>query len=293
MAMNLHSTCFICNSTDIRPLARYYEKHSLVKCHSCGLVFAHKIPTAEELNEHYKFYSYDKEAQLSEMTRMAYARLLDEFEPFRKTNRILDVGCGRGWFLEEAQKRGWEVFGTEFSEAAIERCTEKGIQMRRGALSSDQFERDFFDVITSIEVIEHIHTPLNDLTHIHAFLRKGGLFYCTTPNFNSIMRYYLKEKYNVIEYPEHLTYYTKKTLTGAIERFPFKRHKFRSTGISITRIKQSLAQEGSAPITHANDENMREAISKKWYLDVAKRTLNFLFTLTNTGLTLKAYYIKK
>lgn len=290
--MNLHQTCIICNSSEIHPLLRYYDKHSLVKCQSCKLVFAHKIPSAEELNEHYKNYSYEGNAVLSEMTRMAYSKLLDEFEKFRKTNRILDAGCGRGWFLEEAKKRGWEVYGTEFSDKAIEVCSAKGINMKHGALSAEMFEENYFDVITSFEVIEHINNPLTDLKEIHSFLRSGGLFYCTTPNFNSVMRYYLKEKYNVIEYPEHLTYYTKKTLTSAIERFPFRRHKFRSTGISITRIKQSLSKTGSS-VNHSNDENMREAISKKWYLDLAKRILNTLFTWTNTGLTLKAYYIKK
>lgn len=290
--MNLHNTCIVCHSPQIHPLPRYYEKHSLVKCESCKLVFAHKVPSLEELNEHYKFYSYAGEAQLSEMTKAAYSKLLDEFEKFRKTNRILDTGCGRGWFLEEAKKRGWEVYGTEFSEAAIEVCTKKGIQMKRGALSHDQFESNYFDVVTSIEVIEHINNPLTDLEVIHSFLRSGGLFYCTTPNFNSVMRYYLKEKYNVIEYPEHLTYYTKKTLTYTIEKFPFKRYKFLSTGISITRIKQSLSKP-DVQVNHSNDENMREAISKKWYLDVAKRVLNTFFTWTNTGLTLKAYYIKK
>lgn len=290
--MNLHRTCIICNSPHILPLSRYYDKHSLVKCGSCKLVFAQKIPSAEELSEHYKFYSYAGEAQLSDMTRRAYAKLLDEFEPFRKTNRILDTGCGRGWFLEEAKKRGWEVYGTEFSEAAIDVCTKKGIHMQQGALSPGQFEAGYFDVITSIEVIEHINNPLSDLKHIHSFLRSGGLFYCTTPNFNSVMRYYLKEKYNVIEYPEHLTYYTKKTLTFAIEKFPFQRHKFLSTGISITRIKQSLSKP-AVQVDHSNDETIREAISKKWYLEATKRVLNTCFTWTNTGLTLKAYYIKK
>lgn len=290
--MDLHKTCFVCQSSELRPLPGYYEKHSLVKCRSCKLVFAHKIPSTNELNEHYKNYSYEGDATLSEMTRAAYLKLLDEFEKFRKTNRILDAGCGRGWFLEEAKKRGWEVYGTEFSDKAIGVCSAKGINMKHGALSPDMFAENFFDVITSFEVIEHINSPLADLKAIHSFLRKDGLLYCTTPNFNSVMRYYLKEKYNVIEYPEHLTYYTKRTLKHTIEKFPFKRIKFLSTGISITRIKQSLGQNQPTS-AQSSDDNVREAISKKWYLDLAKRILNTIFTWTNTGLTLKAYYIKK
>jgi 16S rRNA G1207 methylase RsmC len=38
------------------------------------------------------------------MTKESYHLLLDEFEKFRSTNKILDIGCGRGWFLIEAKK---------------------------------------------------------------------------------------------------------------------------------------------------------------------------------------------
>lgn len=291
--MKIHSNCLICNSKELKPLKGYYDKHSLVKCKKCSFVFIEKIPSLEELNKHYSSYSYSSEGYLSPLTINSYNTLLDEFEKYRKTNRLLDVGCGRGWFLEEARKRGWEVYGTEYSDVAVELCEKKGINMKKGQLNPDSFALKEFDVITSFEVIEHINNPNEELNNIQTLLRKGGLFYCTTPNFNSLLRYYLKAEYNVIGYPEHLSYYTKRTLINVAERHHLKKIKFLSTGISITRIKTSKKTSTEKLISkESSDEKLRENINKKWYLGVAKNVINSALTLSKTGMSLKGYFVK-
>jgi 2-polyprenyl-3-methyl-5-hydroxy-6-metoxy-1,4-benzoquinol methylase len=253
-----------------------------------------KIPTLEELNKHYSSYSYSSEGYLSPLTIKSYNFLLDEFEKYRKSNRMLDVGCGRGWFLEEARKRGWEVYGTEYSEVAVELCEKKGINMKKGQLNPDLFDEMDFDVITSFEVIEHINNPNEELNNIQKLLRTGGLFYCTTPNFNSLLRYHLKADYNVICYPEHLSYYTKKTLVIAAKRHKFKKIKFLSTGFSITRLKVSKKTSTEKVVSkQSSDEKLRENINNKWYLGIAKNVINFGLTISNKGMSLKGYFIKK
>ena len=77
----------------------------------------------------------------------------------RKTNRILDVGCGHGFFLEIAKKRGWKVYGSDYADGCVDICTKKGIDMHRGTMTDDAFIPEMFDVITSFEVLEHINTP--------------------------------------------------------------------------------------------------------------------------------------
>ncbi len=291
--MKIHTKCLVCQSNRIKQMPKYYEEKGLVKCQKCGFVFMEKVPTVDELNDYYKTYSYASEQYLSPLTILSYNLLLDEFEKYRKTNKILDVGCGRGFFLKQARERGWEVYGTEYSEKAIEICTSENIIMKKGALSADAFDFKDFDVITSFEVLEHINNPHEELQQIYQLLRKGGLFYCTTPNFNSLLRYYLKTDYNVIVYPEHLSYYTKKTLNKVVKKNGFKNIKFLSTGISITRIKTSKKVSKEAMISEENsDEQLRVNISKKWYLKLAKRLVNNFLTLTNSGMTLKGYYVK-
>lgn len=291
---NKHKKCLICASEQLIKMDGYYEKHELVKCKSCGFVFMENIPTVEELNHHYSSYSYASEGYLSPLTVKSYNALLDEFEKFRQHNKILDVGCGRGWFLDEAKKRGWEVYGSEYSETAVKLCKGRGINMISGKLETDSYENESFDVITSFEVIEHINNPIEEIKNIRKFLRKGGLFYCTTPNFNATLRYYLKEDYNVISYPEHLSYYTKRTLNRLLKANDFRTVKFLSTGISLTRLKTSQKKSKEKFVAkESSDEKLRKQISQKWYLVVAKTLINKILTYSNTGMTLKGYYVKK
>ena len=291
--MENHKRCFVCGSEELKKLKGYYEKHQLVKCKTCSFVLNEKIPSLEVLAAHYGQYSYGSAGYLSPITIKSYNILLDEFEKYRQSGRILDVGCGRGWFLIEARKRGWEVYGTEYSEKAVELCENSGIQMKKGALNPNDFDTKDFDVVTSFEVIEHINNPNEDMSNIHKLLRKGGLFYCTTPNFNSIMRYYLKDSYNVIDYPEHLSYYTKKTLTKVMEKHNFRKVKFLSTGISITRIKKSKKKSDEKFVSKtSSDEKLRENIDSKRSLQLVKSIVNKTLTWTNSGMTLKGYFEK-
>lgn len=285
--------CLICDSYSIKPLVGYYSKHRLLKCHNCGFVFMEQIPTSKELEEYYRNYTYDYEGFLSPITIKSYNHLLDEFEVFRQTNQILDVGCGKGWFLMEAKKRNWKVFGTEHSKTAMKQCAEKGINMELGELNPENYECSNFDIITSFEVIEHINNPIQVVKSISKLLRNGGLFYCTTPNFNSLMRYYLRTEYDVISYPEHLSYYTKTTLTKLLENNSFKSSKVLSTGLSISRIKTSKKISTETIIAkNSSDEVIRRNIDKYRYLKFLKVIINKMLNWTSTGMTLKGYYIK-
>lgn len=292
--MKKHKICFLCNSENLKQLNGYYEKHSLIKCKNCGFIFMEKIPSPQELEEYYANYSYNTEEIIPPTTIKSYNVLLNEFEKYRQTNKILDVGCGRGWFLLEAKKRGWKVYGSEYSQTAVKLCLQSSIEMKEGELDLSFFKEESFDVITSFEVIEHINNPHKELNLIYNLLRSGGIFYCTTPNFNSLMRYYLKNKYNIIEYPEHLSYYTKSTLNKVVKQNGFLPIKFLSTGISISRINASKKLPDKINISnHSSDEALRIKIEKKWHLNILKKIVNTLFTITNMGLTLKGYYIKK
>ncbi len=113
MNVNKHKKCILCGSKEFSLLSGY-EEHSLVKCRSCQFVFIDKIPTEQELHEHYKEYAYGTENYFSPITIKKYNLLLDEFEKYRKTNKLLDVGCGVGFFLTIAKERGWDVYGTEY-----------------------------------------------------------------------------------------------------------------------------------------------------------------------------------
>lgn len=280
-----HQRCLLCQSLNPKPLGGYEAAH-LVRCGECRFVFSSAIPTAEELTEHYEQYGRDD--YLSPVTVKRYHELLDRFEPARKNNRILDVGCGIGLFLGVAQARGWKVYGTEFSDRAVEICARKGIVMHRGSLDSANYQADFFDVITSIEMIEHINNPVEDLSNVAAILRPGGLLYITTPNFNSLSRFFLKGGWNIIGYPGHLSYYTPETITALLRRCGFERAELRTTGISLTRLKTSLKISGERVISPvSDDEKVRVVLERNYILRTVKHLLNYVLTVSGSGDTIK------
>ena len=281
----------VCKGVNLKPLAGF-EKHHLTKCSSCGFVFCKPIPTQDELNEVYE--GYGRNDYLSDLTIQAYERVLDSFEPYRKTNKLIDVGCGIGYFLEVAKRRGWEVYGTEFTEEAVKICEEKGAKMELGVLNPSNYESESFDVVCSFEVIEHINNPLEELSSFNQILRKGGLVYCTTPNFNAVERFQLGAEWNVLTYPEHLSYYTPKTLTRVFKETGFNTKKVLATGVSVTRIKKSKGTSNQAIVSAtSDDEKLRNQIAGNPLLGIAKDIINWKLTLFGVGNSLKGWFVKR
>ena len=283
-------TCLICGAGVLHPL-KGYESNYLVECEGCGFVFCQRKPTTEELKAHYDLYP--RANAISEITLKRYDELLDTFEPFRKTNNLIDVGCGDGYFLEAAKRRNWNVFGTEFTQEAIEVCRKKGIQMTESPLDSGHYPRDFFDVVTSFEVVEHINNPHQELAVFNSILRKHGVVYVTTPNFNSISRNILKSKWNIIEYPEHLSYYTSRTLRMLFRQHNFSCVQIKTTGISINRLKAGAVLEGPGSSTVNSDEQLRQRTEEKTIFKFLKVSINQVLNITRKGDTIKALFRKQ
>ena len=287
-----HTECPVSGTGKLKPL-KGYERHYLVRSYPVGFVFCSRIPTQEELIKHYE--GYGRQDYLSPVTVKRYHELLDEFEKYKKTGKILDVGCEIGLFLIEAKKRGWEVYGTEFTDKAIEICEENGIRMKQGKLNPGWFQEGTFDIITSFEVIEHINNPVEEVRNINRMLRTGGLFYFTTPNFNALERYFLKANYNIIAYPEHLSYYTKRTINYLLKNNGFGKKKLKTTGISLTRIKTSLNPDSKESIVSeiSTDEKLRVSLEKNKLSVFFKSVINGALDFFAIGSSLKGWYIKK
>lgn len=285
-----HAICIVCSNKQLKPL-NSYKRAFLVKCAGCGMVFSQKIPSNEELTKIYT--NYPRFTSLPPLTVKRYNELLDKMEPFRRTNNLLDLGCSNGLFLECAKQRGWNVFGTEYAQESIDYCADRNIKVFKSDQMPDDFFKLSFDVVTSFEVIEHINNPNEDMALVNKVLRKGGAFYFTTPNFNSISRIILKEKWNVIDYPEHLSYYTPSSIHFFLNANGYKKNFLITTGISFTRFSQSMNSESVSKSIPVNDEALRNKIEHNAFLMFAKSTINFILNLFKVGDSLKGFYVKQ
>lgn len=289
--VNTHKSCLVCGSFLLRELSEYLDG-KMCSCMNCGFVFAKPIPTEQELIAHYE--GYDRNDYLSPITVKRYHEILDMLEPFRKTNKLIDVGCGIGLFAEVAVERGWEVYGTEFTEEAISICKEKGIVMNQGVLDVNNYELGQFDVVTSFEVIEHVNNPVEEIQSFKKLLRPNGALYLTTPNFNSISRFLNGPKWSVICYPEHLCYYTPKTIHKLLANQKFGKKWITTTGVSITRFKKAAHGIETKYIDKdTDDEKLRGKMETIWYWKFIKVFVNGCLSFFGIGDAMKLLYIKK
>lgn len=287
-----HDKCLVCGSANLRQ-KKDYLNGDMVQCGACSFVFAQSIPTTEELIKHYE--GYGRNDYLSPITIKRYHEILDTFEPYKKTGNLIDVGCGIGYFAEVAKERGWKVYGTEYTDEAMEICRNKDLIMHQGKLDPSNYPDGHFDVATSFEVIEHINNPIEEIENFKKILRKGGVAYITTPNFNSLSRLLSGPNWTVIGYPEHLSYYTPKTLNRLLSKGGFRKSKVETTGFSITKHKISQKKITDAKYIEANsdDEKLRGKMETIWYWKALKSLVNGTLTTLGVGDAMKAFYVKE
>lgn len=95
--------------------------------------------------------------------------------------RILDAGCGTGNFLTKLQCQG-KVFGTDYSSAALEFCLKRHrVPVFAGDLNYCAVQKDSLDVVTALEVIEHIEDDQAALAEFYRVLKPGGIGLVTVP----------------------------------------------------------------------------------------------------------------
>jgi SAM-dependent methyltransferase len=290
--MDRFKNCLICDSLEIVPI-KGYEKDYLCACEKCKFVFAAKIPTYDELLKEYA--KYGRSNSISPITISRFSDLLKSFEKYKINNNIIDIGAGDGHFIGLAKKNGWNAYATEFDDASVQLCKEKEVIVHKGKLNTENYSENYFDVIYSSEVIEHINNPLEEINNFRKILRTGGLVYVTTPNYNSISHKILKNKWNVFNYPEHLCYYTPKTLEKLFVDNGFKKVSIETTGFSPARYFKSTKldpNEVSNTSQNSTDELLREKMETKWMWKVIKITINALLNFTKMGDAMKGVFVK-
>jgi SAM-dependent methyltransferase len=121
--------------------------------------------------------------------------------------RWLDYGCGLGGLVRYGRERGIDISGFDEGYAA-ERMREEGIP----ALSPPELDESAgtFDVVTAIEVVEHLVDPVSTLDQIGTCLRPGGLFFLTTGNARPFRGRLAKWAYVQPEF--HVGYFEPSTL---------------------------------------------------------------------------------
>ena len=151
--------CILCNSSHTSALFKR-NKHVMVKCRNCGLIYQYpKVDRGKYLKEIQKYYSeLDPFYRVAYSRKSIYKRFLRKITPTKTKNaRLLDVGCGLGYFLHLAKNDGWNVFGSELNpDLAKIGIINYGLEIQCAAFEESTFTDGYFDVITIWNVLDEL-----------------------------------------------------------------------------------------------------------------------------------------
>ncbi len=183
--------------------------------------------------ELYRRYSSTFKEHISEFDEKSVATTLSKYryqylpilKEFNKDIRIMELGCGRGIFLEFLINNGYKnVFGIDISKEQIDTAKEQNLNVEEiGVLEYLKSNNEKFDLIFAIDLIEHFHKdeliPLFD--GIYNSLKDGGAFVFHTPNGLGINA-------NRIIYGDltHLTIFTPNSAVQILKLVGFNKIKF-------------------------------------------------------------------
>lgn len=199
------------------------------KCNSCGLGVLDPRPSQDELAALYRapYFVGHYDEGVAPRTEAMRKRLSQErhrtkfFSRLKKAGRILDVGCGRGYFLMACREHGFDVQGFDVSEdgAAYVRET-LGIPVQTGMLE-EAFEDSSFDVITLWHSLEHTSDPAKYLEFAGRWLRPDGILVIDVPNYTSTDARMKWDAWEDWDLPYHLFHFTPKSLDMLLHRHGF------------------------------------------------------------------------
>ncbi|MHC4605855.1 MAG: class I SAM-dependent methyltransferase [Planctomycetota bacterium] len=184
-------SCLLCGNAHSFPI-HYENGFRVVRCTSCGFVFVNPRPAEEDLRSFYqKYYPDDPEtdrswrAMMSGIFRDARRRILAA----APAGRVLDVGCGLGYFLDEFQGTGWDAVGIDISADVARRARERsGADVRSGRLEDRKFPEDSFNAVTLFYLLEHTPDPVAVLRQVRRILRPRGLVLIRVPHMEPLIR---------------------------------------------------------------------------------------------------------
>jgi 2-polyprenyl-3-methyl-5-hydroxy-6-metoxy-1,4-benzoquinol methylase len=193
-----------------------------------GTIFQAQMPSVGAMNQYaddeyasgvYREYAKSRSLKIATARPRVFA-----IKQRTTGNRLLDVGCATGFFMEAAEEAGFDVRGVEFSSVAIS-LARPDIRNRivRGdvnALLSRETEK--FDVVTAFDIIEHVQDPARFLRDIAEILRPGGVIAISSPDTGHVLRYLMGSKWPMLQPMQHTVLFSRRSIAALLERCGFQ-----------------------------------------------------------------------
>jgi len=232
----MEKNCIICGSDD-RKMVFEEESIPIYRCLRCGHLcssfrreadYAGYFGTTDLTKDDYFWFNKAHVAMYGDFCR--------RFIGGRK-GRLLDVGCGLGYFIKKISEfSDWQATGYEISAPAAKFASEKlGLNdVFCGRVEDSGLPDGSFDIITLWDVIEHLSEPDRLLSRSQALLSENGFLFIHTPNASvqllkaKIKKTFLgmKQDIHYLEAKDHLNIYSVRSMIAILKKNGFNRIEF-------------------------------------------------------------------
>ena len=195
----------------------YGKTGELHQCNNCGFI------QCVDLDEVVKFYE-TLEDEGYENTRnerkLQEQRLIKTFGKYKSGGRLLDIGAGSGIMVEAALEAGYEAEGVEPSTWLQQNAEKMGLPVYQGVFPHEKTTGPY-DVITFVDVVEHVIKPGDLLNEIQKSLKDDGILVLVTPDVRSLAARLLKFRWWHFRFA-HIGYFNRKNLRMLLEKTGFE-----------------------------------------------------------------------
>jgi SAM-dependent methyltransferase len=253
--------CLICNA-DESEFVTTWKQWRFEKCRNCTVFFTAPLTERDIVSRYTSGSLLESPGEKTPTNELIFppwkhrehARILNRLAVLgARQGQLLDVGCLWGSFLGQAHQNGFDVVGIEpFGKAATYVKEVLKLNASQGTLRSASFPPESFDVVTILDVIEHLTEPVAELKEAYRVTKPGGLIVASTPNVGSLIPRLVNTERRLLgrqwfpfdNPPWHLWGFTRKSIKSCVENAGFVVESVDSLDSSL---KTTNLDAGSTP----------------------------------------------
>lgn len=136
-----------------------------------------------EKNYYKNYFRLEKEHWLFKIRRKIFLYFIKKHT--KSTSRVFDFGCGSGYMVRELQKIGYDAYGVDFEEEAINYGLSSGIKnLKVGTGNKIDHTDESFDLVTAFDVLEHLDNEQPTVRELTRILKPGGRIIISVPAYD-------------------------------------------------------------------------------------------------------------